>query len=134
MGPAAQRSSRGTVMRNLVSLPGTEVTLIDPPCASTARLTMDRPRPVPLISCCEWCFSTRKKRRKMCGRSALGMPTPLSVTQMQHVVAGALAADADLESGVGVLLEGVFHQVEKHLGPVEAVALHDQVRIRHDDR
>ena len=49
----------GTVMRNLVSRPGTEVTLIEPPWASMARLTMERPRPVPLISRCEWCFSTR---------------------------------------------------------------------------
>ena len=40
----------------------------------------------------------------------------------------SIAADLDLEAGVGVLLEGVLDQVEEHLGPVEAVALEDEVR------
>ena len=44
-----------------------------------------------------------------------------------------LAADLDAEAAVGVLFESVFDEVEKHLGPVEAIALHDEVRVWHGD-
>ena len=40
---------------------------------------------------------------------------------------------SDPQAGVGVLFEGVFDEVEEHLGPVEAVAVEDEVRIRHGD-
>ena len=55
----AYDSCRGSVISKLVRTPGAEWQVMVPPWASMARLTMDRPRPVPLISFCEWCFSTR---------------------------------------------------------------------------
>ncbi len=41
---------KGNLMVKFVSTPGTEVNVIVPPWASTARRTIERPKPVPLIS------------------------------------------------------------------------------------
>lgn len=49
---------RGMVMVKEVSRWGMLETVMAPSCASTARFTMERPRPVPLISE-EWWVSTR---------------------------------------------------------------------------
>lgn len=43
-------SGWGRLIRNFVSRPGVDETVMVPPCASTARFTIERPRPVPLMS------------------------------------------------------------------------------------
>ena len=43
-----------------------------------------------------------------------------------------LAADFHVQAGVGILFEGVFDQVEQHLGPVEAVAVQLEFGVRHE--
>ena len=48
-----------------------------------------------------------------------------------ELVALGLAADLDDQAGVGVLLQGVFDEVEEHLGPVEAIAHEHQRLIGH---
>ena len=65
--------------RNSEPSPGTLSTVTCPPCALTSSLTIDNPMPAPPVAR-ERDFSPRQNRVKTCGRSAAGMPMPVSVT------------------------------------------------------
>src|SRR3954470_16802857 len=67
----------GRVKRKVDPSPGTDVADSLPPCASTRPRLIQRPSPEPVgrVS------ARRKNLVKMRGRSELGMPSPLSLTE-----------------------------------------------------
>jgi Phage integrase family len=80
--------AHGRRTQNVLPYPGAVSKPIVSPCASTMLLQIASPSPLP-PDARDRALSTREKRSKRCGRSSLGMPQPVSVTDR-----AASAADA----------------------------------------
>src|SRR5258706_11771229 len=71
-------SAARTVNVNVDPRPGSDCTVRRPPCASTIRREIDRPRPAPPPDACGTCTNGSK----ILDRKSRGIPVPVSVTEM----------------------------------------------------
>src|SRR5690348_4944763 len=98
---AAPRTPRLAVKLKQVPFPTTLVTEISPPCNSTRRLTIERPRPVPpYFRVVE--ESACAKLEKMTPSLSLGIPMPVSLTEKRSTTCGSRSEEhtSELQSPV----------------------------------
>ena len=110
----------GSVNENTEPLPISDSTQSLPPCISTMRREIDRPRPVPpffLVAELSACWNSSK----ILPWSAFEMPGPLSLHRDRERAVGGGRLD-DHRAGVGEL-DGVADEIEQHLGQPALVAV-----------